>query len=328
MSSYPADNADTGTADKTEVINVAQVAGIARAHGLHINDDAESVVDMSRGCDQRVYCVDLSTSDTSASVKAVIKIPTREKDKVDKQRIMSTLTQAAGMNVATVLLHTEDFLIESFIPGKMLTLAGYGDHVGAWVELGRQMKMLHSIPGASGFSNRVEGELCTKFPIYSTFQEKMLGCLVWEQDAAEADRPPRVDEYLTNMINYLPDHAPVYLHYDVHFDNVEVTASDVGQNTGSVRVTLIDYADAGMGHPLEDFASLCCNLYELPQLEYLIQGYGGLTAEDRIWVEFFCVVRLAWSLSGKNDIDKREHQLTVANKIINRGLEWLRTKVL
>lgn len=277
-----------------------------------ISFNLDTIVDMSKGCDQFVYLTECIEHG-----KVVIKIPKEEKDKVEKQLIMSLKASLHGVNSSSVVHHTNDFLVETYIPGESITLEKHGDSRSVWYKLGQQMRLLHSIPGASGYSNRVLGETCEKFPIFSTYSEKMGGdCgLVWD----DVHRKTEIDQYLKSMLAKAASRGchqpPVFLHYDIAFDNIIVDSR--GDDT---TVSLIDFADAGMGDPMEDFAFLCCFLYDTPQFEHIIAGYGGLTLEDRMWIEFYCVVWLTWALSGEDKPERRAHQLTVVDAIVNKGL--------
>lgn len=277
-----------------------------------ISFNLDTIVDMSKGCDQLVYLTECIEHG-----KVVIKFPKEEKDKVEKQLIMSLKASLHGVNSSSVVHHTNDFLVETYIPGESITLEKHGDSMSVWYSLGQQMRLLHSIPGASGYSNRVLGETCEKFPIFSTYSEKMGGgCgLEWEDMHRKTD----INRYLKLMLaktNSRGCHQPpVFLHYDIAFDNIIVDTR--GDDT---TVSLIDFADAGMGDPMEDFAFLCCFLYDTPQFEQVMAGYGGLTLEDRIWIEFYCVVWLTWALSGEDKPERRAHQLSVVDAIVNKGL--------
>eukprot|EP00981_Chlorochromonas_danica_P000161 scaffold47_cov172-Ochromonas_danica.AAC.1 len=151
----------------------------------------------------------------------------------------------------------------------------------------------------------------------------MIEGLKWE----DTHMIPGVDRYLTEMLQVSKslNVIPVHLHYDVAFDNIIVTtritaSSEVFDQT----VTLIDFADAGMGDRWEDFAFLYCHLSETPQLlEYIFEGYGGVSNEDILWIEFYCVVWLTWALSGDDQPEKRASQLSVVEKIVKKGLIWL-----
>lgn len=272
-----------------------------------------TVVDMSKGCDQFVYLIECIKYG-----KVVIKVPKEEKDKVEKQLIMSMKSQLHGVNSSTVVHHTSDFLVERYIPGDSLTLEKYGGSISVWYKLGQQMRLLHSIPGACGYSNRLLGETCEKFPIFNTYCEKVSngGGLVW----TDIHRNVEINDYLKRMLAKSGSRdsrqPPVFLHYDIGFDNIIVTPRGDDDPT----ISLIDFADAGMGDPMEDFAYLCCFLYGTPQFELVSAGYGGLTPEDRMWIEFYCVVWMTWALSDEENPDKRTHQLSVADAIVNKGL--------
>ena len=277
----------------------------------------DSVQDFSKGCDQFVYFVSRERLDS-----LIIKYPKEEKDKIEKQVIMAENSARYGFNSSTVLHHTADYLIEKYIPGESLSVEKHGNCKVVWIELGRQMKLVHTIPG-DGFSNRIRGETSTKFPIYNSYYDKMVEGLKWE----DSHVIPGVDRYLTEMLQLSKSRiiATVHLHYDVAFDNVIVTThstetvEDVGQT-----VTMIDFADAGMGDKWEDFAFLYCNLFETPRLlEYIFEGYGNVETENIVWIEFYCVVWLTWALSGDDQPEKRVRQLRVAEKIVEKGLIWL-----
>jgi len=132
--------------DKQRVLVMIQESAALRG----IMFQVFSAVDLSKGCDQLVFCV--ARDDCT---QMIIKYPTEEKDKIEKQCIMSMLSVLGGFNASHPIYHTSDYLIESCIPGpgEPLSLISHGKHV--WRELGRQMKCLHSTPGAHGFSNRV-----------------------------------------------------------------------------------------------------------------------------------------------------------------------------
>jgi aminoglycoside phosphotransferase (APT) family kinase protein len=233
---------------------------------------------------------------------------------------MSNNSAKYGFNSSTVLHHTEDYLIEKYIPGESLNVEKHGNCKLVWIELGRQMKLVHSIPG-DGFSNRIRGETSIKFPIYDSYYDKMLEGLKWE----DTHVIPGVDRYLTEMLEVSKTLTitPVHLHYDVAFDNIIVTTRLTSEVVG-YTVTLIDFADAGMGDRWEDFAFLYCNLSETPQLlAYIYEGYGGVSCEDIRWIEFYCVVWLTWALSGDDQPKKRASQLRVAARIVEKGLMWL-----
>jgi len=147
--------------------------------------------------------------------------------------------------------------------------------------------------------------LAIVFPVYDTYYEKMCDNLRWE----DSSLVPGINEYLITM---LEEHKqlrvkPCCLHYDITFDNVLVSDS---------RVTLIDFADAGMGDCREDFAILFCNLFNTPHWEHLMEGYGDVTDEDRRWMGFFCVVWMSWALAGEDQPEKRQKQLFVARQIV------------
>lgn len=278
-----------------------------------ISFNLDTLVDMSKGCDQLVHLIECSEHG-----KVVIKIPKEEKDKVEKQLIMSLKARQHGVNSSTIVHHTSDFLVERYIPGESLTLEKYGDSMSVWYKLGQQMRLLHSIPGASGYSNRLLGETCEKFPIFKTYCEKMSdgGGLVWPHMHRNAE----INEYLKLMLGKTGSRGshqpPVFLHYDIGFENIIVTP---GGDDDPI-VSLIDFADAGMGDPMEDFAYLCCYLCDTPQFEHVSAGYGGLTAEDRTWIEFYCVVWLTWALSDEDKPERRTHQLRVVDAIVNKGV--------
>lgn len=291
------------------------------------------IMDMSKGCDQLVYMVE-----TIAYGRVVVKIPKEEKDKVDKQRIMSQLANRHGIScseIVDVSVHSPDFLVETYVPGETLSLEQHGPCASVWYTLGQQMKALHSIPGASGYSNRVVGETCDKFPIFETYHEKVMasgGGLTWTDTSHSI---PNVDEYLELMLSRshlrCAHIQPVFLHYDITFDNVIVsfpsttTIPTAISSATTAKVTLIDFADAGMGDPLEDFAFLYCSLYDEPLLlEYLFSGYGGITETERTWIEFYCVVWLTWALSsGSKQPARRAHQLHVVERIVQKAVAAL-----
>jgi hypothetical protein len=67
-------------------------------------------------------------------------------------------------------------------------------------------------------------------------------------------------------------------------------------------------------------------LFDTPQLDCVIDGYGGFAVEDRILMEFFCVVWLTWALSGEDKPYIRSRQLFVAEQIVSKGLNYLKSK--
>jgi aminoglycoside phosphotransferase (APT) family kinase protein len=266
-----------------------------------------SVVDMTKGCDQLVYRFEAVNSACETS-QVIVKIPHREKDKIEKQFLMAQKSESGGYNVSPILYHSTDFLVEAYLPGNSLCVETHGNDTAVWIGLGRQMKLLHSTNGATGYSNRLQGETCEKFPIFESYQDKVSNKLTWEDSSST---PARIGEYFACILPSLRKMQPVFLHYDVAFDNIIVSED-------KTRVSLIDFADAGMGDPMEDFAFLCCFLHESPQLQYVIEGYGGISEEDRVLMEFFCVVWLTWALSGEEELQRRSHQLRVANAIISK----------
>jgi thiamine kinase-like enzyme len=276
-----------------------------------ITYSSDSIADLSKGCDQVVYKVKSREYES-----VVIKIPKEEKDKVEKQVLMNRKAVDFGLNATLIIHHTQDFLIETFLNGQQLSKEIHGNNKDVWINLGKQMKLLHSIPGASGFSNRVEGESCEKFPIFRTFEEKMNNQIVWE-DSHAIDR---MDEYLSGMMTRMHSIRkviqPTFLHYDIQFDNIIVA-------TDNQNITLIDFADAGMGDPLEDFAFLRSFLYSTEQWDWVVEGYGGVSDEELAWIDFFSIVWLTWALCGEDKPEKRQEQLQVAESIVQLGLVYL-----
>ena len=298
-----------------------------------------SVKNMSKGCDQLVFMME-----SVEHGRVVVKIPKEEKDKVEKQVIMSQKALSGGLNVTNTLYHNENFLIESFVPGcspGMEILES--ENREFWINLGHQMKLLHSIPGAVGYSNRVVGETCTKFPIYDSYQAKHADGIIWNDSSVEIEG---INEYFAHMLSQIRTVPPVFLHYDIAFDNIinsnqcddriQTSGNEIG-NTAEVKrvfsqvssvisdnvfkVTLIDFADAGMGDPMEDFALLYCYLRDTPQFKFLLEGYGGVSAEDTKWMEFFSMVWLTWALCGGEEEEKRalrEQQLKFAREVVSR----------
>ena len=282
-----------------------------------VEDSSElSFQDLSKGCDQIVISVTDESRDDTQKRKFICKIPKEEKDKVDKQYLMALAAGSAGFNSAGVLFHDEDMIVEEFVAGRPLSLEEHGDCADVWIKLGVQLRALHSIP-ASGYSNRVDGEICNKFPVFDSFQAKHAGAagLRWEHTESITN----IDQYFLAMLPRVRRVArPVLLHYDVSCDNIIVSHDHS-------LVTLIDFGDAGMGDPMEDFSRLVLLLWSSPrQLEWVLEGYGGITDEDRLWMEFFVIVFLTWGLQDGERGEHRRQQLAVAQEIVNKGLQWIR----
>jgi hypothetical protein len=176
-----------------------------------------------------------------------------------------------------------------------------------WRGLGAQMKLLHSLHG-EGYSYRTPGEACAKFPLFSTYQG-------FFPDGISCDclaGIPGAEEYLHRGLNLVRELKPTsQLHYDIALDNTIVAPDGA--------VVLIDFGDAGQGDPMEDFAVLRWEIYDHPAVwEQLLEGYGGVSAEERSLIDFFTVRRLIWA-AGEEGTERLRHSLHVATSIINAG---------
>jgi len=262
-----------------------------------------SVRDSSKGCDHDVY---ICSFEEASATDVVIKVPRRWLDKIEKQHFCASLCVDAGVRVPTFVYSDECCYVEEYVAG--VEMAPSLLNTTLICELGSMMKRFHCADGAVGFCYHIratEKSPCfdswlQQRPIESINVEKLAAALAGE----EVDALHRyIDGALVVLANNV---VPCFLHFDVSFDNIIV------DNDGAL--TLIDFGDAGMGDAMEDFAALRY-LLSSNQLEELLEGYGGVSDDERKRIDLFCILRLSWALVDKEGA-KRAMQMAAIRSII------------
>ena len=267
----------------------------ATIHSIHENTE---------GYDQFVWII---TLDNENLQKIVLKQPKNDSAfRITREVIACQELPKVNVQCPKVLFWNKDYLIETFIPGKMLndSRLSASEKCKIFTRLGILLKKIHSIH-AEGFglikTNTIRGEFL-QFRKYSNNEfyneiENLRKTNLFTTEQVEA-----IQDYYQKQKNRIDDNLSVLLHADFADSNIILLDDH--------KLTIIDFTDLSTGHPMQDFSYMYEKYFESEFFDAFCRGYGDVDLQQ---VEFFTFCRFLWLIPMKWREDPNSSRL---NRII------------
>ena len=267
-----------------------------------INEQIVASKDVSKGIEQQVTIIE------TAYDKYVLKLP--KKKEMNFREVMACRLLKNKVLVPEIVAYTEDFVIETYIPGNDLNEKQLNkiDAEKVYIEVGNILAIIHShsakgygiiMPNQIGEYNNIKS-----FSLYNDTNLKML-----QKYYLSSSEIKKVVAFVENKQYYFDNKQSVLLHYDFIDTNLRIDNKKI---TG-----VIDFGDLSAGCPALDFAWIYIYHYGTINFDLIMKGYENKIDIDE--VKFFVVCNLIWFITYEDKRNKFEVQkkINMLNDIVN-----------
>ena len=237
------------------------------------------------GCDQFIWII---STKSRYHGKLILKKPKHDVCQLIFREVLACqLFNDIGIKVPQILYWDEEFLIETFIEGIHLDECKFKNstNLDIFYRLGSILKKIHSI-SASGFGMVKDANLKGVFEslisyLDSGFDLKLQN--LKESGLFTIEEMKKIQEYYQQGKKTIICPDSVLLHSDFADSNILITSKK--------ELSLIDFADLSIGHPMQDFAYMYEKYPDTPHFSALLDGYGST---DIYLIKYFTFCRLFW----------------------------------
>lgn len=276
-------------------INHVKESQITKVFQEELNKQVISIIDKSKGMDQEVKIVQTNLE------KLVLKKPRREKIKLLKEIVGTSLCSKKGIPVPKIIHSTDDYLIQTCIDGVDLEdlKTSKENFEIIYFQIGRLMKTMHSIKGKNfGLvnQNQLIGD-------YNSQKEAIFRWIPSEIERLEKlkyysqEEIDKIKHYFTKNLALLATSESVFLHSDIRDANIVIKNNKVSG--------FIDFGDLSVGPAMQDFAFMYVDHFGDYKFQKLLEGYGEHNFEE---IRFYAFCWLCWLVGSKienKEFDKR-----------------------
>jgi aminoglycoside phosphotransferase len=255
---------------------------IIRIFKNKLSEEVILITDCSAGIEQIVKIVKTKQS------KYVIKIPLKGNEAMVFREIFACEKMLGEKNIPGIFSRGRNYLIESFIEGKMLSKARLAseDKKNVYVSLGKVVRKIHNIKmwGVGELRRNLRGEHQT-LDCHIEFLLRKNVPLLRKTGLLSEEEIVGIRNYLIMRLNKINRQESVLLHFDLTDSNVLVS--------GSTFSGLIDFGDLSCGPRAYDIAKLYIEKKGSEDFTNFLKGYGQADLGE---IEYFTVCHLLYEI--------------------------------
>jgi Ser/Thr protein kinase RdoA (MazF antagonist) len=247
----------------------------------HLREEVLRISDSSRGNEQQVFIVE-----TDRGMRVIKFPPTRDPGMAAREAYACTLLRGK-IPVPEIVIRGDGFLIETFLPGEMLSEAQLTEEEQelVYAALGRAVRIMHTVE-AEGY-----GEMQSHRKGLHAKLGRHIGHVSRQHLPPLGDTGLLSDRETALLVSSIKrgwervGDESVLLHFDLLDTNV---LTEAGRLTG-----LIDFGDLSCGPRAYDLAKFYIEKEATPHLAHFLSGYGETDIGE---IEYFALLHLLYEL--------------------------------
>ena len=259
------------------------------------------ITDFSLGVDQVVKKI------TTDMGNLILKHPKNHNlARNQREKLACRLLAEKGIKVPKVLYMNENFLIETFIEGDLISEVDFSQ-IDSDMVYGRMGEILHKMHEIKGIdyglvmSDQLIGENPSEeYEEGFLYELKNLKQTHFysEQDLSKIKR------YFYEKKSVILNSPSRLLHMDYCDSNLILTPED--------EIAVIDFGDLSLGNPMYDVAKPYMDNFEHPTWDYFLSGYGTINVEQ---IQYYCLGWLTWLIPGLAKSPKNDERVKKLRKV-------------
>ena len=250
------------------------------------------ITDFSLGYDQDVWKVETYMGNL------ILKHPKNHNlARNQREKLACSHLAEKGINVPKVLYMNENFLIETFIAGNLISEVDFSQNASDMVyrKMGETLHKMHEIKGID-YGLVMSDQLIGENPLEEYEEGFLYELKNLKQTHFYSDQDlSQIKRYFYENKSVILNSPSRFLHMDYCDSNLILTPEN--------EIAVIDFGDLSVGNPMYDVAKPYMDHFEQPTWDYFLSGYGTINVEQ---IQFYCLGWLTWLIpllakSSKND---------------------------